>query len=227
MQKWMWQCSRCSLMNSKQWRRIIALDPCPCCSSDLCPCKGAHGSQGADPQWWSAAVFFGWKNWDLWRDEQGGGKKLLGTSITLVIHRFRTEFLRQVSEMANWNSKASLLFCQPLAHTGSLESVETDFCLAGSVCRLCLVRCCLFLFLNMLIHLHNRFCLIRAWVAPLLLCGLVNSSVEQKSNGSASVEKVRIHTQTTHISQPVGQVAKLRHHMKWVNKSWNPALHTD
>lgn len=58
----------------------------------------ASGEQ--DPQWWrSATVFFGWKNGELWREELGGGKKLLGTSVTLAIHGFRADFLRQVPEM--------------------------------------------------------------------------------------------------------------------------------
>lgn len=48
-----------------------------------------------------------------------------------------------------------------------------------------------FFFLNILIHLHNSFCFIRAWAVPSFSYGFV-SSVEQQSGGSASVEKVAI-----------------------------------
>ena len=228
----MQQCSWCSLMNSKQWRRIAALDPCLHGSSDLRPCKGAHGSQGADPQWWiSAAVFCGQKNWELWRDEQGGGKKLVGTSITLVIHGFRADFLRQVPEMPNWNSRAALPLCQPLAHKCEFSGINGNgFGLAESVCGVwvLLVGFGVCFFFSKHVDSSSQQLLLNQGVS---CCFFVIWPCEQFCWAAKQWQSLCGEGQDSDpdplISQPAGQIAKWRDHMERISKSRNPALHTD
>lgn len=88
-QKWKQHHSQCRLMNSKQQRRIVAIDLCVHCSSEFHPCKGAHDSQGMIPSSgaeWPSAVsssFLWLEELRVRRDKRRGGKKLLGTSILL------------------------------------------------------------------------------------------------------------------------------------------------